>query len=157
MVPDLSLFGGVRHYNERDDAAFVFGLGLPLPVFNRNQGAIRAAEIELQKAEYERKATEASLHSFFVEVYQSVAASYETALLFQKEILPNAEKAFLAATEAYKEGKVDYLTVLDAQRTYFESRLDFLNVLSSYHMTRARLEALIGRDIREINRSEKKK
>ncbi|RPJ59935.1 MAG: TolC family protein, partial [Acidobacteria bacterium] len=37
-VPDVTVGAGLRRYEETDDQALVFGLALPLPLFDRNQG-----------------------------------------------------------------------------------------------------------------------
>src|SRR3546814_5650411 len=37
-----------------DDNAFVAGLSIPLPVFNRNQGGVAEARAELARATYDR-------------------------------------------------------------------------------------------------------
>ena len=38
-IPNVTAGLGVRHFNESDDAALVFGLEVPIPLFDRNQGA----------------------------------------------------------------------------------------------------------------------
>src|SRR5205823_10789725 len=49
-IPDLTAGGGVRHLNEADAAALVLAFSMPLPVVNRNQGAILEAQHRLAKA-----------------------------------------------------------------------------------------------------------
>jgi len=154
-IPDVTVFGGVRHYNETDGAGFIFGFALPIPIFNRNQGAILAAEFEVAKARYERRNVEARVYAAAVEAYQALSAAYESAEALRKEILPGAREAFEAAQRAYQEGKTDYLGVLDAQRTYFEARARYVGALSAYHSARARLEGLLGRTLSELRKQKK--
>jgi len=45
-IPDLTVSGGVRRLNENDDTAFVMGFSVPLPLFDRNQGALRRPVID---------------------------------------------------------------------------------------------------------------
>jgi len=147
IIPDLTLFGGVRHYNETDDAAFVFGFGIPIPVFNRNQGAVRAAEFDIAKAEYERRAAEAGVYSDLAGKYRDFSNAFSRIESLKKEVLPGAREAFEATRKGYREGKVDYLAVLDAQRTLFEARSQYVSALSEYHKARAEVERLIGQAI----------
>jgi len=49
-VPDLTIGGGVRRFEQTDDEALVFSLTLPLPLFDRNQGGILGATAQLAKA-----------------------------------------------------------------------------------------------------------
>jgi cobalt-zinc-cadmium efflux system outer membrane protein len=45
---------------------------------------------------------------------------------------------------------VDYLNVLDAQRTLFEAKGQYIEALSAYHKARADVERLIGQRIDTI-------
>ena len=49
-IPNVTAGLGVRHFNESDDAALVFGLEVPIPLFDRNQGARAAAAAEAHRA-----------------------------------------------------------------------------------------------------------
>ncbi|MCK5009621.1 MAG: TolC family protein, partial [Deltaproteobacteria bacterium] len=42
-IPDLTLGGGVRYFDESEDKVYVMGISLPLPILNRNQGEIQEA------------------------------------------------------------------------------------------------------------------
>lgn len=50
-VPDITASGGVRNFRESKDTAFIVGVSIPLPVFNRNRGNIDAARAEGEAAE----------------------------------------------------------------------------------------------------------
>jgi cobalt-zinc-cadmium efflux system outer membrane protein len=155
-IPDLTVSGGVRHFSETDDSAFVLGVSIPLPIFDRNQGGIREAKYRLAKAREEARAAEAKAGSSLAESYQTLTFSYEQAMALKNEILPAAEHSFEAAGEGYREGKFDFLEVLDAQRTLFEARGKYLESLISYHKAKADVERLIGGSLGEINKTGRK-
>ena len=48
-APDITVGGGVRRFEQTDDAAMVFGFAMPIPLLNRNQGGILAAMADLAK------------------------------------------------------------------------------------------------------------
>lgn len=50
-IPDLRVGAGVRQFNENDLTAIVASVAIPLPIFDRNDGNIAAAESRLAKAE----------------------------------------------------------------------------------------------------------
>jgi cobalt-zinc-cadmium efflux system outer membrane protein len=56
-VPDVSLAGGIRRYSDTDSQAFVAGISIPLPLFDRNQGKIRESAILVEKARQDRLAS----------------------------------------------------------------------------------------------------
>jgi cobalt-zinc-cadmium efflux system outer membrane protein len=120
MIPDATLIFGVRKFNETDNNALVAGLEFPLPVFDRNQGRRMAALAEVSQLTYQRDAAIAELTSELQSAYQELLASYHQAHSIQQEIMPTAEQANAATQIGYREGKFDFLDVLDAQRTLFE-------------------------------------
>ena len=64
--------------------------------------------------------------------------------LFREKIIPLSEKTFNDAKTMYKEGKTDYLNVLDTERTYFENNINYIEVLAEYHKSYLELSRLIG-------------
>ncbi|MBS3962788.1 MAG: TolC family protein [Sandarakinorhabdus sp.] len=49
--PDITASVGVRRFEAEDANAFVFGLSVPLPLFDRNRGSIDAARAEFRAAD----------------------------------------------------------------------------------------------------------
>jgi cobalt-zinc-cadmium efflux system outer membrane protein len=143
-IPDVTLSGGVRRFNENDDNAFVFGVSIPLPIFNRNQGGILEASRRLAKAGEERRAVELKVIDDLAQAYESLSSAFIEATALKRDVLPGAQSAFEASREGYRHGKFDYLAVLDAQRTLFETRSQYIEVLNQYHQAVSEVERLIG-------------
>jgi len=144
------LSGGWQHFNETDDSAAVFGLSIPLAVSNRNQGGIRRATYLLAKAQESGKAAEIKALAALEEAAQRLASAYAEATALKNEVLPGAQSSFDAVSNGYRDGKFDYLQVLDAQRTLFEARSRYVESLAAYHKASADVERLIGRGIDSI-------
>jgi cobalt-zinc-cadmium efflux system outer membrane protein len=51
-------------------------------------------------------------------------------------------------------GKLDYLYVLDAQRTLFEVKTQYIDALGSFHTAKTDVERLIGSPIESIHVSD---
>jgi cobalt-zinc-cadmium efflux system outer membrane protein len=149
-VPDITIRGGVKRFNETDDNAVVFGVSIPLPVANRNQGAILAARHNIAKAGEEQKAAEARVHADLAAAYQMLSNAYMEATELNNRVLEGAQSVFDASAEGYREGKFDYLDVLDAQRTLFEVKGRYIEALSAYHQARTDVERLIGQRIDSV-------
>ena len=154
-TPDLTLSGGVQYFNETDDGAFVVGVSVPLPLFDRNQGGIREAQAELAKAAEGRRAAEAQLHADLAGAYEALASAHDEATALKSEVLPAAQRAFDAVQEGYRQGKFAYLEVLDAQRTLFEARQKLIEALASYHQAVADVERLIGQSLGSVTKESK--
>jgi cobalt-zinc-cadmium efflux system outer membrane protein len=149
-ITDPTIFGGMQRFNEVDDTAVVFGLSIPVPAFNRNQGRILEAKYNIARAREQRGAVEANLYATLADTYQALSSAFIEVTDLKNEVLPGAESAFDAARRGYREGKFDYLMVLDAQRTFFYSRARYIESLATYHRARANVERLIGQDLDDV-------
>ncbi|OHB55186.1 MAG: hypothetical protein A2Y07_08070 [Planctomycetes bacterium GWF2_50_10] len=143
-VPDVTISAGAKYLAEPGDTAFVVGLSIPLPIFDRNQGNISTARARLNKTRDLARHANVSTETQLVDVYQSMISAYEQTLNLKDKIIPDSEKAFDAAREGYTQGKFGYLDLLDAQRTLFQAKQQYLDILVIYHRTHANLERLVG-------------
>ncbi len=149
-ITDPTIFGGMQRFNETDDTSVVFGFSIPVPAFNRNQGKILEAKYNLARAREQQEAVEANLYAALADAYQALSSAFIEVTDLKNEVLPGAESAFDAARRGYREGKFDYLTVLDAQRTFFFARARYIESLATYHGARANVERLIGQDLDDV-------
>jgi cobalt-zinc-cadmium efflux system outer membrane protein len=154
-VGDVTIGAGIQRFSETDDNAVVFGISIPLPLSDRNQGARQEAVYNLAKSREEQKVAWLKLQNDFNQTYHEFANSYTQATSLKNEVLPGAIEMFNAATKAYQEGKVDYLNVLDAQRTLFNVRNEYIESLAVYHTAKTDVERLIGQSIDTIENTHK--
>ena len=149
-VPDLELGVGWRRLEDGDGGAgadaFVFAAGLPLPLFDRNQGARQAALHERNAATDERRGVELALERELAALYSDLARAHAQAKAIENTILPAANKAFEISREGYLQGRFGYLDLLDAQRTLFETRGKYVENLRIYHQAVADIERLTSVD-----------
>lgn len=150
--PDLTVAAGVRHRASVDDNVAVLSAALPLPLFNRNQGAIAAAKAALARTEDERSAARSSANAALVRSYASIQAAQAQIALVEAEVLPDAEAAFQAIRGGYEEGRFSFLEVLDVQRTVVAARAQRLRALADFHLGIVDIEALIGESVEDAGR-----
>jgi cobalt-zinc-cadmium efflux system outer membrane protein len=146
-ITDPKISGGVQRFNETDDTVVVFGLSIPIPTSNRNQGRILEARHNLAKAQTQRRAAEANLHVALADAYEALSSALIEVTALKNEVLPGAQSALDATRQGYRQGKFDYLMVLDAQRTFFQARARYIESLAGYHMAKANVERLVGQEI----------
>lgn len=104
-------------------------IGVPLPVFNRNQGNIVRARAALTSARHEVRRVELELRDRLATAFEQYANARRRAETYASSILPNARKSLELTTTGYREGEFAYLTLLTAQRTYHDTTLDYLSSL----------------------------
>ena len=145
-IRDIKIGAGVRRFEDDDTFAAVASISMPLQAFDRNIGAIAAAERRIAKAEFERKAARSQLVGTLVEALGALKVAATQLAALEREVLPAAQRAFDRTRIGYSEGRFDILHVLDVQRAVFEARLDIVNAQAEYAKARVQVEALIGRD-----------
>ena len=143
-VPDFTALAGVRRLEESDDTALLFGVSVPFPVFDRNQGERIAARRELTKARHLRRAARVRVETALRTSLAELSASYAEVHSLHGDALPQAEAAHRGMQEGYQRGLMRYGDVLDAQRTLFALRQRELDALRRYHGAVAELERLTG-------------
>jgi cobalt-zinc-cadmium efflux system outer membrane protein len=114
---------------------------------NRNQGGRRAAAYELAGAGEELEALHSRIRMELVGAYNELSSAYLEAIELKNNVLGGAETVFEASRSSYNRGKLDYINVLDAQRTMYEARARYIDVLVSYHLAKADVERLTGRSL----------
>lgn len=140
--PDLDVLFGYKR-----TAGFntlLGGIQWNLPVLNRNQGNIAAAQAELRAAESTLAATEALIRA---EV-RAAAVEYETRRRQLAESLralrEHAAESARIAQAAYREGGTDLLRLLDAERVRLETETLYYRTLAEYRQSAAALETALG-------------
>ncbi len=147
-MPDVTLIVGAQREssNERpaEERRAVLGVSVPLPLFNRNSGAVLESLRRVDKARDELDAERVRLHAALAQAHGQLAAASEEAALVKGEVLPGAEQAYAAANRGYELGKFGLIDVLDAQRTLVQSRHQYLKAVAECYRALADIERLVG-------------
>lgn len=143
-VPDITVGGGYRRLNGQDDNAFVAGVSIPLPLYNKNQGNIQEAKFRLAQAQNEQRAAELRVTTALGQAWQRLSAAQAKVTALKEKVLPSAQLTFETTSQYYSEGRLSYLEVLDAQRTLFTARAQYFRTLNDYHQGVLAVEQLIG-------------
>lgn len=147
-VPDVTASAGVRRLEESDDTALVFGVSVPFPVFDRNQGDRVAAHRALAKARHLRRAEQVRVETGLRTSFRELSSSFAEIRALRDVAIPQAKTAHHGVREGYLRGLFRYVDVLDAQRTLFDLRTRELDALRRYHGAVAEIERLTGMPVR---------
>ncbi|GJM44121.1 MAG: RND transporter [Gemmatimonadota bacterium] len=142
--PDLTIGGGVRHFQDTGDAALLVGIGIPLPLFQQTPGASRAAEHRLERGREERREAEVRVRLALSTAHAELVAARDEAHALQDRIRPEADAMLSESKEAYARGRLRLTDVLDAQRSAFELRGRYVNALARAHVAVIEIERLLG-------------
>ncbi len=147
-IPDVTASAGVRRLEETDDTALVFGVSVPFPVHDRNQGERLAAHRALSKARHLRRAEQVRVETGLRTSFRELSSSFAEIRALRDVAVPRADTAHRGVREGYLRGLFRYVDVLDAQRTLFELRTRELDALRRYHGAVADIERFTGMPLR---------
>ena len=143
-VQDVTVSVGIQRREEAQHEQMRFGISIPIPLFNRNQGNLLEALRREDKARDELVATRIALSSDVYQVIERLGARRQEVDLLRTEVVPGAKSAYEAATIGFENGKFSFLEVLDAQRTFFSAKSQYLNALAAVHRAVTDLEGILG-------------
>jgi outer membrane protein TolC len=124
----------------------MFEFNIPL-----QQGTRRSQEREAERMLEAASARKEALgHRLTGELGAAVAnleAAVKTEQITRNRLLPQAELTFNAALAGYENGRVDFATLLDAQRQIRNARLALLRAQAGQQLRLAEIERLLGEDL----------
>jgi outer membrane protein, heavy metal efflux system len=124
-------------------------LGFSVPVFagQRQMQMRREAAAMEQMASAELVAARAGVDGRIAALLAEMDRSRTLIELFRTEVLPQAEANVASAFSSYRVGRVDFMTLLDAQMTVNEYQQELHVMLAEYGRSLAELEMEIGREL----------
>jgi cobalt-zinc-cadmium efflux system outer membrane protein len=141
VIPNVTVQAAPMYdYASREPMANV-QVGLPLPIFNRNQGNILSAESDVVRASREIQRTEQMLRRELATEYQRYAAA--RALVDQyRPILESTDRG-LELTLSLFPRQVDAVATVTELRAFVEARQRYIEALKDMGQSAASLEGLL--------------
>ncbi len=144
-VPDLTLNLGAKRDAAAGRTQAIVGFSLPLPVFDRNQGAVLEAARRAEKADDEWQAVRLRLLAELQQAAHRLTVAGSSLATLKETVLPSAQQAYDAASQGFEAGKFGFLEVLDAQRALLQARTRYLSTLAAAHQAAAAIDRITGR------------
>jgi cobalt-zinc-cadmium efflux system outer membrane protein len=144
---DLTARVGVGIDHDDDEGFVEAGLGVPLPLFDGNEGNVLTARFQVIRAGQEAKAVSNELRGALAAAWLQWQSADRRLGVYDTEILDGARRAHGQARQGYEAGKLPFLDLLDAQRTLIEARLARLELVRAVALARADIHAIAGDDL----------
>jgi len=150
-IPDVTIGAGyaIQGAQGPDNPGQVaLSAGIPLPLFNRNQGGIRQAEVSLQSAEADLDKTINLVENEVEVAYRNLLQSRRLVEAYVGEVLEDARSSLTIVERAYERGGATILDLLDAARTSRSIQQNYIEALFNYQHHLFQLESAVGQEIR---------
>ena len=126
-IPDINLMGGYQRqvdYPAQDQG--LVQVMVEVPLFDRNQGNIRAARADVASARAGLRSTELDLATQAAQAVAAYRTAQRMAEWYDQFILPKARETVQLTQQLYARGEVTFLSLLQAQRILTETELAYV-------------------------------
>ena len=148
-IPDIMVRGGVRYNRELIAPGEAIGtegffdIGVQIPLFNRNQGAIAAAGAEVERARLQGRRERLALTRRFAGVYKEYRDAVDAAARYRDSMIPAAREAYEMYVGNFANMAAPYPQVLTAQRNLFQLQEDYVTALIAAWRSAVAIEGLL--------------
>ena len=142
VLPRLILFAG--HEKELDRIATNVGVGLTIPLWNRNRGQIAATSAEQIRATADARTLTLEFETSLAQASAAHRRAVAAIRLHTEGWTASARQSLDIATFSFENGEASLLDVLDAQRSYLSVNLAEAESWAALALARAEIERLIA-------------
>lgn len=122
-------------------------LSIPIPSFDRNQGARAQAKADATIAEAELQATLQLLDGQIAEARSEVDAATQRTSAYGTEILPRFNDNLKLLKRSFELGEIDILALSTGRERFMRIQSDALSAQQDYFVALAGLERVVGVDL----------
>lgn len=129
---------------DRGSHSWAAGLTVPLPLYDRNQGNIARAKLNVEQSRIELAAQELRVVTEVKQAEKEYLVAREAVDRIERVIRPAAERILETARIRWRSGEKDLLFFLSARRDYNEFVRQYLAYWLRYRRSMLRLNTVVG-------------
>ncbi|MHB8864697.1 MAG: TolC family protein [Pirellulaceae bacterium] len=142
-TPNIETGASVRYNDDSSDTTLSLQIGVPLMIFDRNQGNIIKAQAELAAAVQNVQRIELLLQDQLAEAYREYDIAHEQVAQYRQAILPDAKQSLELTRAGYEQSEFSYLELLTAQQTYSRTTLAYIDRLRELWLSAVEIDGLL--------------
>ncbi|MGH0030583.1 MAG: TolC family protein [Myxococcota bacterium] len=142
--PSLRPSIGVRRHEASDDFALVAGVTLPIPLLDRNQGAIGRSRAAVARTRAEADAARVRLRTALFALYEELEHYLHRAGTLRSEVIPSLGEALEGTRRGYERGRYGYAELRSVRADLLRAQGDLLEASAGAHRLVIALERLTG-------------
>jgi len=145
--PDFTIGAGpIQYQSAVKEWEVMLELNIPLQQASR-RAQERESESMLSAARSRKEAASNQILAELSENLSGIEAARRSEMLATSSLLPQAELTFRTALSGYENGKVDFATLLEAQKQIRQAKLSQIKAQAEAQMRLAEIEKLLGEDL----------
>lgn len=132
-LPNLRVAGVAERDTDGGDTRLGVGVGISLPLLNRNQGRVAERRAQAEQAELRRQALELRVRTQVADAYRSFVTATEEATVYERDVLQPARENGALLETAYRAGKIDLPTLLLLRNQLLEAESGYWDTWLARH------------------------
>lgn len=144
--PTFNILGGYQRQVGPPQDQGIFQVTMSVPLWDRNQGNIRAAQAEVGRADAEIRRVQLELSGQAAEAFGRYQSAVALVAKYQQGILPRARETVDLTQRLYEAQQIDFLRLLSAQRTLSDVNLGYIDAQAARWDAAAELANLLQMD-----------
>jgi len=145
-IPNVTFNGGYQWAINQPHSQALVGVYFSVPIWDRNQGNIRAAGANVRQSMAQLNMVQNDLMRQLAEALGQYRAAQQAVESYEKGILPDAQETLALVQKGWAAGQFDFLRILQTQRSLFEANLEYITALQERLTAAATIAGLLQLD-----------
>jgi outer membrane protein, heavy metal efflux system len=134
-------------YGLKSQYSWALGVTVPLPIYNRNQGGIERAKLNVTQSELELADLERQAQIDVEEAFQEYEVTLREVKELRDQVIPDAAQVRDEFMRLYRAGEKSVLDYLNAQQDYNQVVKQYLDTAVRHRRSMLSLNTVVGRKI----------
>lgn len=126
---------------------FGIGVSADLPIFNRNKGNIKAAQLSLDQHKIKRSALEEQIEQSIYQLEMQIVGLHKVLLEWPKKELNEQAKMIVNYQKHLQDKQVTLMEFIDFAQSFREANQAYLQLEETYFKTVEELQYIVGKDL----------
>lgn len=127
--------------------AMGFGISIPIPLHDRNQGNIAHSQIAIRQAAEQEAQARSTVVTDVISAYAAYQTNEKVLAMFESGYLDQARQSLDISNYVFQQGSGNLLDLLDAERTYRSTQLAFRQALAAYMTSVEQINFAVGKQV----------
>ena len=127
--------------------AMGFGVSIPIPVHDRNQGNIAHSQVAIHQASEQEAQARSTVITDVTNAYAGYQTNEKILGMFESGYLDQARQSLDISNYVYQQGNGNLLDLLDAERNYRATELAFRQALAAYMTSVEQINFVVGKQV----------
>lgn len=145
-IQNVTVQGGTQYQDSTANFQALVGVYVDVPLWNRNQGNIMAAQASVHRATANRNAAQQELTKILANAISRFHVAEQAVKNYEEGILPDAMRTLELVQKAYEGRQFEISRLLQTQRTVFEANIDYVSALENRLNAAAEIAGLLQMD-----------